>query len=51
MVKYNIYSINAALVDAGMALAYRKYSLDYVVNEERARNARIGMWTGNFIDP
>ena len=43
--------LNAAMVDAGMAFAYRKYSLDYVVNEEKARNARIGMWTGNFIDP
>ena len=43
--------LNAAMVDAGMALAYRKYSLDYVVNEEKSRNARIGMWTGNFVDP
>ncbi len=43
--------LNAAMVDAGLALAYRKYSLDYVVNEERARNARIGMWVGNFVDP
>ena len=43
--------LNAGMVDAGMALAYRKYSLDYVLNEERARNARIGMWAGNFIDP
>ena len=43
--------LNATMVDAGMALAYRKYSLDYVVNEAKARNTRIGMWAGNFIDP
>lgn len=39
------------LVRRGLALAYRRYSLDYVADEDHARLNRLGMWTGEFIAP
>jgi len=34
-----------------MAVAFRKYSTDYVSAEESARSNRRGMWAGTFIMP
>lgn len=39
------------MVAAGWAVAYRKYSLDYVVDEEQARLAEVGLWAGTFDMP
>jgi endonuclease YncB( thermonuclease family) len=39
------------LVAEGLALAYRRYSRDYVAAEEEARAAGRGMWTGTFEPP
>ena len=39
------------LVLAGWALAYRRYSLDYVDAENEARKAERGMWRGSFMKP
>ena len=39
------------MVDAGMALAYRKYSTQYVPNEQKARQAKKGVWAGEFVKP
>lgn len=36
--------MNAAMVKAGLAWAFRKYSYDYVAQEEKAKAARIGVW-------
>jgi endonuclease YncB( thermonuclease family) len=36
------------LMQQGHALAYRKYSLDYVRDEEAAQAAKAGMWAGEF---
>jgi endonuclease YncB( thermonuclease family) len=36
--------IGRRLVSAGWALAYRRYSTDYVDAEDEARRARRGMW-------
>jgi endonuclease YncB( thermonuclease family) len=47
----NGIDLNAALVDAGLALAYRKYSAQYIPNEENARQVKIGMWAGSFVSP
>jgi endonuclease YncB( thermonuclease family) len=44
-------SLNAAMVAHGWALAYRKYSLDYVAEEDAARGAGRGMWRGQFTEP
>jgi endonuclease YncB( thermonuclease family) len=43
--------INGALVAAGWALAYRKYSTDYVSLEGSARKFQRGMWAGKFMPP
>lgn len=47
----NGLDLNGAMVDAGMALAYRKYSAQYVPNEKNAKRAKKGMWAGDFVDP
>ena len=39
------------MVDRGLAVAYRDYSLKYVPNEERAQAARRGPWAGTFETP
>ena len=43
--------LNAAMVDAGFAVAYRQHSLAYVPNEERAKAAKKGLWAGSFEMP
>jgi endonuclease YncB( thermonuclease family) len=43
--------LNAWLVGQGHAVAYRKYSLDYVPQEEAAHTERLGMWAGRFVMP
>ena len=43
--------LNGRLVAEGMALAYRRYSTDYVGAEEAARAAGTGLWAGLFIPP
>jgi len=43
--------LNRWMVAGGWAVAYRKYSLDYVAHEERAHLARVGMWSGSFEMP
>ena len=35
----------------GLALAYRRYSLDYVEEEADAQAARRGIWAGEFVKP
>ncbi len=39
------------LVEQGWALAFRRYGLDYVGHEDRARLARRGLWAGSFVPP
>ena len=43
--------LGAALVQAGLALAYRQYSSIYSVDEDSARTAELGMWAGVFTAP
>ena len=43
--------VNAWMVSQGLALAYRRYSRDYVGEEASARDARLGMWRGDFVPP
>lgn len=44
-------SLNAWMVRAGWAVAYRQYALDHVADEDRARAARRGLWQGRFEMP
>lgn len=43
--------VGGAQVEAGHALAYRRYSLDYVPQEDAARRARRGAWATGFTRP
>ena len=43
--------ISQWMVMQGHALAFRKYSLDYIADEDRARAAKAGLWAGEFQDP
>jgi endonuclease YncB( thermonuclease family) len=41
----------AAMARSGFAVAYRRYSRDYVDEENEARAARRGLWAGEFTAP
>lgn len=43
--------LGAWLVREGWALAYRRYTSDYVDEEAAARTARRGIWGGTFLPP
>ena len=47
----NGVNINSLMVKNGWALAYRKYSMDYIDEEKEAEEKKKGMWTGKFIAP
>jgi endonuclease YncB( thermonuclease family) len=44
-------NLNAALVRQGWALAYRRYSKDFVGGEADAKNNKRGLWAGRFKAP
>jgi endonuclease YncB( thermonuclease family) len=43
--------LSAEMASAGLALAYRQYSDDYVDAEALARAERRGLWSGTFTEP
>ena len=43
--------IGGDLVRRGLALAYRRYSMAYVEQEDEARQHGRGMWSGAFVAP
>jgi len=43
--------INGLMVEQGWALAYRKYSTDYVGQENTARDSQSGIWAGEILEP
>ncbi len=43
--------LNAGLVRAGWAVAFRRYSKRYIADEDVAKRDGIGMWSGDFIEP
>jgi len=47
----NDVDIGEWMVRNGWALAYRRYSEDYVSAEENARIAKHGLWSGKFVEP
>jgi endonuclease YncB( thermonuclease family) len=44
-------NINEQMVTDGWAMAYRKYSTDYVRAEAFAKSQREGMWRTEFVEP
>ena len=43
--------INRTMVATGHAVAYRRYSTEYVSAEEAAKGSRRGIWSGSFEAP
>ena len=43
--------LNAWMVSEGWAIAYRRYSQDYVDEEAAAKAAGLGLWRGDFVPP
>lgn len=39
------------MVANDLALAYRRYSTEYVAQEQAAQAARVGLWRGEFVPP
>ena len=44
-------NLNKWMVRNGYAVAYRKYSKDYIKDENYAKKNKLGLWSGNFIYP
>jgi endonuclease YncB( thermonuclease family) len=44
-------NINNWLVRRGWAIAFKRYSKDYVSTERKARIERNGVWKGAFVEP
>jgi endonuclease YncB( thermonuclease family) len=47
----NEINLNKWMVRNGYAVAYRKYSKDYIKDENYAEENKRGLWAGNFIYP
>ncbi len=44
-------NLNRWMVRSGWAVAYRRYSKDYVRDEDFAREGKVGIWSGAFEMP
>lgn len=44
-------NLNRWMIANGWAVAFRRYSQDYVDDEDQARSARRGIWSGTFDMP
>ena len=43
--------LNKWMVRNGYAVAYRRYSKDYILDEEFAKKNTLGLWSGSFMKP
>ena len=48
---YNHQNLNKLMVRNGWAIAYRRYSKDYIDDENYARENKLGIWEGTFVKP
>ena len=44
-------NLNAWMVSEGWAMAYRRYSPDYIRQEDSASRSKVGIWQGEFTAP
>ena len=44
-------NLNKWMVQNGHAIAYRRYSQEYIKYEEFAKKNSLGIWSGTFIEP
>ena len=51
MCRVGALDLNEWMVSNGWAIAYVRYSSDYVVAHRSARAASIGIWQGEFVEP
>jgi endonuclease YncB( thermonuclease family) len=51
MCRVGAVDLNAWMVGEGWAVAYRQFSMEYVRDEGEAREARKGLWRGEFVMP
>lgn len=49
--KAGTLDINSELVKAGYAVAYTRYSKDYINMQEYAEQHQLGIWEGSFMLP
>ena len=47
----NKTDINMWMVKNGYAVAYKKYSKKYYFQELEAKEKRVGLWSGSFMEP
>jgi|TARA_B110000914_G_scaffold101093_1_gene88815 endonuclease YncB( thermonuclease family) len=43
--------LNKWMVRNGHAVAYKRYSKDYILDEEFAKTNKLGLWYGTFLNP
>ena len=48
---YNTQNLNKLMVRNGWAIAYRRYSKDYINDENYAKKNQLGIWSGDFLEP
>ena len=44
-------NLNQWMVRNGHAVAYRRYSKNYIKDEDYAKKNKLGLWSGDFINP
>ena len=44
-------NLNKWMVRNGYAVAYRKYSKQYILEENFAKEEKLGIWIGSFLEP
>jgi len=44
-------NLNKWMVRNGYAVAYKRYSKDYILDEEFAKTNKLGLWSGTFVKP
>ena len=44
-------NLNQWMVRNGHAVAYRRYSKDYIKDEDYAKKNKLGLWSGDFLNP
>jgi len=44
-------NLNRWMVRNGHAVAYRRYSKEYILDEDFARENKLGLWQGKFLNP
>jgi endonuclease YncB( thermonuclease family) len=44
-------NLNRWMVRNGHAIAYRRYSKDYIHDEKFAKTNKLGLWSGSFLKP